>query len=207
MAGTRALFASIGASVALVAAAALSLLAVSAVFAFGGWSDSTPESIKRPALIFAGSTLPAPGSEATGVARSADIVAPAPRPERRRDASPSGSAAGSDDARSANRPATSGLAIKAPPTANLDPPVVRPPAAQPPPPAAPAKRNGDHVRNAGDALSGKVQDTGNSLAAATEPLAPPVSVAVQQVFNLVAEVVRRTTEGLGSTLDALLPKK
>src|SRR5688500_1164306 len=53
MSGTRALFASIGASVLLVAAAALSRLAVSAVFAFGGWSDPVAESGQQTALVLA----------------------------------------------------------------------------------------------------------------------------------------------------------
>ncbi|HEV2057874.1 MAG TPA: hypothetical protein VGR11_00870, partial [Solirubrobacteraceae bacterium] len=56
MSGTRALFASIGASVSLVAAAALSLLAVSAVFAFGGWSDPNAHSGAQTPLILAGAT-------------------------------------------------------------------------------------------------------------------------------------------------------
>jgi len=52
-----------------------------------------------------------------------------------------------------------------------------------------------------------VRKTGTALADAALPLAPPVSVAVQQVLNVVADIVRRTTDGLGNTLDALLPPK
>ena len=62
MSGTRALFASIGASVSLVAAAALSLLAVSAVFAFGGWSAPVAESARQSALVL--TTDAAPGRAA-----------------------------------------------------------------------------------------------------------------------------------------------
>ncbi|MDP8967222.1 MAG: hypothetical protein M3N04_01335, partial [Actinomycetota bacterium] len=87
MAGTKALFASIGAGAALVAAAALSLLAVSALFAFGGWADAATQSAERSPLVFAGSTLPAGGSVP---AATAPIVAPAleRRQQRRRDARP-----------------------------------------------------------------------------------------------------------------------
>src|ERR1700709_2649020 len=53
MSGTRALFTSIGASVLLVAAAALSLLAVSAVFAFRGWSHPRAASGDQQALQLA----------------------------------------------------------------------------------------------------------------------------------------------------------
>ena len=53
MSGTRALFTSIGVSFSLVAAAALSLLAVSAVFAFGGWSDPVVEPINQAAIVLA----------------------------------------------------------------------------------------------------------------------------------------------------------
>ena len=58
MSGTRALFASIGASVSLVAAAALSLLAVSAVFAFGGWSTPVAESARQSALVLTTDATP-----------------------------------------------------------------------------------------------------------------------------------------------------
>ena len=63
------------------------------------------------------------------------------------------------------------------------------------------------MRKVGESLSSTVQNTGNALAEVTQPLAPPVSAAVQQVLNVVAEIVRRTTGGLSGTLDTLLPKK
>jgi len=80
-------------------------------------------------------------------------------------------------------------------------PTVQPPA----PPAAvkPAPRAGDGLRGAGDALSSTVQGVGGGVAQLTEPLAPPVSAAVQDVLNLVAALLRQTTNGLGGTLDKL----
>lgn len=208
MAGTRALFASIGAGVALVAAAALSLLTISAVFAFGGWSDSASGAVAEPMLITADASSPDPEvARSVAAVNTTQIVAPAPppRPEPRR----ARSGSNRDNAR-ATAPATTGVSLpgtgsapdfdapRAQPTANLPAPAQAPPAARKP---------GDHVRKAGDSLSATVQNAGTALSEATQPLAPPVSAAVQQVLNLVAEIVRRTADGLGSTLDALLPKK
>ena len=53
MGGSRALFASMGTSVVLVAAAAISLLVVSAVVAFGGWQDDIKGSAHPSAIVLA----------------------------------------------------------------------------------------------------------------------------------------------------------
>jgi len=200
MSGTRALFASIGASVSLVAAAALSLLAVSAVFAFGGWSDPIAQSASQTALVL----------DDGGPARttsSKPIVLPA-----------RAHAAGLDVARVATR--KTGTARRAggeqagigqsaqsrPPKASINPPVSepQPQTVVPPAPAAPKKTAGDGVRTAGEDLSGKVQGTADALAQLTDPLLPPVTAATQKVLNVVSELLRRTTEGLGGTVDGLL---
>jgi len=202
MAGTRALFASIGAGVALVAAAALSLLTISAVFAFGGWSDSVSESVTKPALVFAGANSSDPDAAQTvAAANTTQITAPAPppRPEPRPTPDRSNARATAPAATSVSTPGNG-----TPP--KLDLPTR--PAADPPPAAAPTpQKSVDHVRKVGTSLSSAVQDAGTALSQVTQPLAPPVSAAVQQVLNLVAEIVRRTTDGLGTSLDALLPKK
>ena len=205
MAPTRALFASIGASVTLVCAAALSLLAVSAVFAFGGWSTSSSGSNQMPAIVFAGVPVASAGSElaaGTGQVASGPLVVRAPvRTATRREGARSGANATGAADRSAAPRLRSGSSRGS----------GNPIAVAPPPPAAPAavkqKTTGDHVRKAGDTLSTTVQDTGTALAEAAQPLAPPVSSAVQQVLNVVAELVRRATGGLGGTLDTLLPPR
>lgn len=198
MAGTRALFASIGASVALVAAAALTLLAVSAMFTFGGWGDFASPTAERSTLVFASAT--AADTRATDARAGARIVAPAPlrtasaeRPgaeSSRRDPGPRGAAPSVD------------TSLPSEPRVNPPPPL---PTTTPPPPPPPASRptTGDRVTKAGETLSATVQSTGTALAKVTEPLAPPVSAAVQQVLNLVAEAVRRTAEGLGGAVDGL----
>jgi len=206
MAGTRALFASIGASVVLVAAAALSLLAVSVVFAFGWASVSVPESVRTQPLVFAGTT-PSPSSSAAAVSRIATgrpiVVAPARRPGRRGAAPPG--AAGSSAVRARERPAASRAMVAPRATPALSPPEARStggPKRSPAPVAKPSA--GEGVRKVGDDLSATVKDTGTAIAEVTQPLAPPVSAVVQKVFNVVAELLSRTTGVLAGTVDNLL---
>jgi hypothetical protein len=197
MSGTRALFASIGASVSLVAAAALSLLAVSAVFAFGGWSDPVAQSASQSALILAEGGAPArierkpfvlPRRAQAPVSRQPARAVP--RPQAPASTARAGSTA------SARRPPR--ISVAPAPVSTPDH-VVTPQA-----PAAPKKSAGDGVRSAGEGLSGKVQNTGDALAELTDPLLPPVTAATQKVLNTVAELLRRSTNGLGGTVDGLL---
>jgi len=204
MSGTRALFASIGASVSLVAAAALCLLAVSAVFAFGGWSDPVAQSAPQTALILADGQ-----SDTTRTTRRDPIVLPARAPEqgRTRQVARASSRPQSGAAAGAQAVITRSAGSR-PSKASITPPQAgdQPAAAVPPPaaPAAPRKSAGDGVRTAGEDLSGKVQGTGNALASVTDPLLPPVAAATQKVLNVVAELLRRTTDGLGGTVDGVL---
>lgn len=194
MAGTRAFFASVGASAALVSAAALSLLTVSAVFAFGGWSAPASPFAGQPPLVLA-------ADQAGAAPRPAAIVAPAPerRAARRSDRRPPAAVTTvSRTPRPAPAISAGGSRGVAGPVAQLDPP--------PPPSAAAAPRKpGDQVRKVGDTLSSTLQGTGAALADVTQPLAPPVSVAIQLVLNHLAEVVRNASNGLGTTVDRLAP--
>jgi hypothetical protein len=202
MAGTRALFTSIGASVALVMAGALALLGASAMFAFGGWTEDLPLSVEKPPLVFAGSDLAQGGTQTTTMSDAASrIVAPAPvrAPERR---------AVADSAPAAHTVPAGESAVARVSSGRADlPPTPEPKHTAPAPTAVAPTKSGDRVRKVGESLSSTVQNTGNALAEVTQPLAPPVSAAVQQVLNVVAEIVRRTTGGLSGTLDTLLPKK
>ncbi len=201
MSGTRALFASIGASVLLVAAAALSLLAVSAVFAFGGWSDPVAESAGPSELVLAADE----GSRAVG-RKTAFVLPPRARTQASRPAART-TAAEQGTARAAERAAITPVTSRRPrassfPQSTSQP---EPQAVTPQAPAAPKKSAGDGVRTAGEDLSGRVQNTGDALAQIIDPLVPPVTAATQKVLNLVAELLRRTTEGLGNTVDRVLP--
>lgn len=195
MSGTRALFASIGASLLLVAAAALSLLALSALFAFGGWSDPVAQADRQTALILAGSDSTSAGQPKALVlsprapSRATRSTAPSPRGPR---------AAGQDDVAP---PAT-----PRPPAASSAPPALGAPATPTvtaPAPAAGKPSAGDGVSSLGDELGGTVQDTGDALEQITDPvLPPPVTAATQKLLDAVAELLSRSTDGLGSTIDA-----
>lgn len=198
MSGTRALIASIGASVLLVAAAALSLLGVSAVFAFGGWSDPVAQSGDQRALILSGGD----GGSSSDT-RTKALVLPARERSRPADsaARPSSSP---QRGRSGDGDAVMQSATRRRPRASYE---VTAPAAQttePSAPAAPKPSAGDGVRSAGEGLKGTVQSTGDALAQLTDPLLPPLTGATQEVLDVVAELLRRTTNGLGGTVDGLL---
>ena len=203
MAGTRALLASIGVSVVLVAAAALSLLAVSVLFAFGWTSASVPESVRTQPLVLADTTTAPPRSAGTRVrsgGRSIVAAAPARRSKR-------SGAVPASTFRAPARPATSRAKSAARSTPALNPPTPHSIGASKSPPPAKTNSTGGGVRKVGDDLSAKVKDTGTAVANVTQPLAPPVSTAVQKVFNVVAEVLQATTGGLAGVVDKLLPAK
>ena len=205
MGSTRALFASIGVSVSLVAAAALSLFTVSVVIAFGGWSAGLGESTPPAALVIAGTATTA--SKADSKRRSAAPVvlrAPAPRPRRHAPAARK---------RVEPKPARAAQArvVRRPPVASAPngapDPVQTPAAATPAPAPKQTAPTGDVVRRLGDDLSSTAQNTGKALNEVTAPLSPPIGAAVQKALDAVAEVLQRTTDGLGGTLDKLGQKR
>jgi hypothetical protein len=201
MGSTRALFASIGVSVSLVAAAALSLFTVSIVIAFGGWSAGMGESAAPSALVIAGTTTTPSKSHASR--RSADPVvlrAPAHRGERHVAAAPAPVAPARTPRLAAARVLRHPVVTQAP---DRPQPVSAPPGETPTPAKKHTPPAGDAVRRLGDDLSSAAQNTGKALSDVTAPLAPPVSSAVQKVLDAVAEVLQRTTNGLGGTLDKL----
>jgi hypothetical protein len=201
MGSTRALFASIGVSVSLVAAAALSLFTVSVVIAFGGWSAGIGESAPPSALVIAGTTTTESKSHASpGSADPVVLRAPAHRRERHVAVAPAPVAP-------ARAPRLAAARVRHPVVTRVPdrPQPVQSPLGETPTPAA-AKHvppAGDAVRRLGDGLSSGVENTGKALGDATAPLVPPVSSAVEKVLDAVAEVLQRTTNGLGGALDKL----
>lgn len=184
MSGTRALFASIGASLSLVAAAALSLLAVSAVFAFGGWSDPVAEPGRQQTLILADAS-PSSGQKPLVLAAR---ERPRPTPTAARPSAPPQPTPQAGVTQSASPPRE--------PVLPPPPPVI--PEPQPPAVTDPISPS------AGQGLGGAVQSTGDALAEITDPLLPPVSAATQQVFDAVDELLRRSAEGVGKTVGGVL---
>ena len=145
MGGTRALIASIGASISLVAGAALSLLVVSLVFAYDGLGGTTEQPTTQAALLVEGPTTTTAAQRAERRSTAAPLVIEAAPPKRVVAANQP--AAGTDrDETVASRPRQ--LRSVAPIPAPIDP-------------KAPAGSNssggaGDGVRDVGDSVSSTV---------------------------------------------------
>lgn len=198
MDSTRALFASIGVSVSLVAAAALSLFVVSAVIAFGGWSAGMGDSGPATTLVFGESAPPVAMASKAHNAHAAPVVLraqAAPQPRKSSSATARAVAQNGSDARA--RVISHSVAVTHPAQVQI----VQPPAVRTPP-AVHIPAVGDSIRHVGAGLSSTAQNTGKALADVTAPLGPPVSAAVQKVLDLVAVLLRRTTNGVAGTIDA-----
>jgi len=187
MGGTRALIASIGASISLVAGAALSLLVVSFVFAYDGLGGTTEQPTTQAALLVEGPTTTTAAQRAERRSTTAPLVIEAAPPKRVVAANQP--AAGTDrDESVASRPRQ--LRSVAPIPAPIDPKA----------PAGSNSSGGDGVRDLGDSVSSTVQDTGKAAGAVTEPLGPPVTQAVQKVLDLLGDLLKNTTGALDKTL-------
>lgn len=183
----------------LVAAVALSLLSISAVFALGGFggvsnldaSDALVRDMRAPA-----------GSSSVSRAVAVVPAAPPRSAAAKHLSSPRRDTVHASDT---STKVTTPAASRATPVG--DGTAAQPPAAQDPaaPPTGSQRRTpnvGDGVRSLGDELSSTVQQTGSALGGLTAPLSPPVSVALQQVITIVAGVLNGVTDGLGNALGA-----
>jgi len=209
MAGTRGILASIGASAALVAAVALSLLAVSAALTFTELGEGIEGPAQGVALVFAASSqADAAGSRET-VGETLLLDAPsAPARPASRPAGDGAARARSDVREMPARPLTLGPTTPNSPPPDLDPsnPITAPPPPRAPAtPAAvkPAPRTADALRRVGEGLSSGAQSAAAAVEQIAALLAPAVSRAVQDVLDIAAALLRRTTSGLGGTLDPL----
>jgi hypothetical protein len=202
MGSTRALFASIGVSVSLVAAAALSLFTVSVVIAFGGWSAGLGEPQPVTTLVL-GSTEPTHAKavgNATRAGREPVVMRAPAAPRPRRATKPPARAAASAGIQNATG------VISRPVVSSRPPVVAQPTAGTSVPVVAPKPKTVDGVRRAGEDLSSVLHKTGKALTDLTAPLGPPVASAVQKVLDLVAVLLQRTTSSLGGVLDGLTKK-
>lgn len=205
MGGMRAVLASLGASVSLVAGAALALLAASFIFAYDGIVGSVDASPGQTSLQV---TPPASQERGGGASASSDttptLVVEPRKPAAAKRSTPKSQARAATGV-SENRAPSSG--VKTPP-----PPAAAPAPAPTPAPqhASPAKpqtsKTGDGVRKFGDGVADAVQDTGKALGGAVQPLSPPVSQAVEKVLDVIATVVQNAVNGLAGALDKSLIK-
>jgi hypothetical protein len=205
MRATRALFASLGASATLVAAAAVMLFVVSAVLALDG-ASGTLRASAAPALVLEVTAASNPGISSSRRAAASPVVLRAPvRPRARR-------------RRPASRTRSEPAFAAAPDVRGLVQPIVRRPTAvvvAPRPitqPSAttglPLPRTEDAVRRVDEDLSSAARKTGTGLADVAAPLGPPVSQAVQDVLDRQAITLKRTTDGVGGALgNVLAPKR
>jgi len=197
MGGTRALLASLGASISLVAGAALSLLVVSFVFAYDGLGGTSDPTTTQAALLLDGSTTTPSAARAERRGAAAPLViraAPKPRVVGSTVA-PRPSAAQTVASR------THQLKSVAPNVAAIDPNAPSTGSG-----GSGGSQPGDGVRDLGDSVSSTVQDTGKATSAVTQPLGPPVSQAVQQVLDLLGSLLQGTTGALAGVLDTTLGK-
>ncbi|MGI8730995.1 MAG: hypothetical protein ACR2LK_13615 [Solirubrobacteraceae bacterium] len=191
MGGTRAVIASLGASMSLVAGAALSLLAASFIFAYDGIVGSVESSSARASLRVDAAD-PQGGANGASATASATptLVVESPGPvaktvpektvrEQTLPARPTPPVTGASE-----RPAPSAAAPQ-------------------PKPQAPVRIP---KRKAGDGAADGVRGTGDKLGAATAPLSPPVSQAVEKVLDVTATVVEEAVNGLAGVLDATLSR-
>lgn len=203
----RALIASIGASVMLVAAVTVSLLTVSAVFALGGFEGSRDASSADEIVLDLERRSGSPQQSAALSKQVAVAVVdrrPAPRAARARQPARHRDTVRSAAATASAPDETSSAAGLGEGTAGQPPVAEQRPVA----PAAPrqrAPRIGDGVRQLGDGVSASVRQTGTKLADATAPLGQPVSAAVEQLLTVVAAVIKGTTGVLGGLLGAQQP--
>jgi len=196
MGGTRALLASLGASISLVAGAALSLLVVSFVFAYDGLTGSADEPTASAAVLVQDTSGADPTNvRAAGAGRSGAVVITT----ERRSAPQQSASTKRSGPRETTRSEASQSRSNTAPNANTLPQLGDPATSQP---SGRAPSAGDGVRDLGDAVSSTVDTTGAAAGAATAPLlGPPVSQAVQKVLNAIEDLLNGTTGSLAGVLD------
>lgn len=180
----------------MVAAAALSLLVVTLVFAIDGFTGAAQEPGPRTAFLI--KAQPAPDAEVSEPRRPDPVVireAPAAPPPREQVAQSAPERQGVRTDPGEQRPPSFTPRVR-----DIGPVVTPPTGAADPAPAA-----GDGVREVGDAVTSTLSGTGNAAGGATAPLGPPVSEAVQDVLDVVIGLLEGATGGIAGALDKTAP--
>jgi hypothetical protein len=177
----------------MVAAAALSLLVVTLVFAFDGFTGAAEEPAVRAAFLIEAQSgsegeVSKPRTQAPVVIREPSASASKPvsvteKPTFER-----------EQVRAANGEPSA--PTFEPRVRDIGPVTTTPTPADDPGPAA-----GDGVREVGDAVTSTLTGTGEAAGEATLPLGPPVSQAVQDVLDVVIGLLEGATSGLAGVLD------
>jgi hypothetical protein len=195
MGGTRALLASLGASISLVAGAALSLLVVSFVFAYDGLTGAADEPTASAAVLVQDTSAADAANVRAAAGRRGAVVITTPRRSAPLQSAGTKRPGPRDTTRSEASQSRSSTAPNAAAAPQLGDSSTSQPSGRSP-------SAGDGVRDLGDAVSSTVDTTGAAAGAATTPLlGPPVSQAVQKVLDAIEDLLKGTTGSLAGALD------
>jgi hypothetical protein len=206
---SRALFASLGASLSLVLAGSLALATISTVVAFQGWPGvasgqrsvsesqlqvaSAPASVTRATALMMTTRRPRPAAPAHQEARRAPVRTTTAPPAQTASRDVAGSKA--TQAHPASAPASATLSGAGPSRTTTKPKkVVVPVDAEP-------------VRRIGNDLGSVVAGAGQGLGDSVSQLSPELGKVVSDVTTGVGTTVAATTQLVADVLDALAPKK
>lgn len=201
MRATRGLLASLGASTALVLAAAVVLFSVSTIVAFRGWPGIDATVVGPESQRIAVSAAYPGGAGATSAARIVIPRAPA-RPRRPAAAS----------APRTSRTRTGARVIVSLPARSVRrnlpaaPAAAKPraPSRSPDPPARAVSTAGDPVRQAGSGLGGVVGGVAGGLGGALRPVSPALGRTLDQAGRSLDQTIGGVTGAVGSLLDGVL---
>jgi hypothetical protein len=205
MRSTRALLATLGTSISLVAAGVLALFAVSTFVAFKGWPDIRDGgSSRQPGLVLP-TAVPAASPAAALVPAGRTLVlgarassTTAPRSGIRGTRERSVPAPGSPTATDTPTASTPGPASSAPaPSTAGGSGTPSTPAGQP--------KVGDVVRDTAGAVSGATRDLTGAAGQALTPVSPAVGTTVQQTGDTAASTVDGAARTAAGVVDTLLP--
>lgn len=180
MGDARALIASLGASVSLVAGAALSLLVVSFVFAYDGLVGDLDDSSSQTALNLKALSPPTPATPGSARRSAAPVVMTRRAP----------SVAAGDVRRPAREQSERGSRVRTR-RAQLAPAAADPNTITAPPVAPRPVRStpGDSASDLGATVGGTVRDTGEAAGQVTAPVGPGVTQAVDDLLDRVGSLL------------------
>lgn len=203
MRATRGLLASLGASTALVLAAAAALFSVSTIVAFRGWPGvDAPVAAAGDDRITVASTA---GSGMSMVSHTSRIVVPETRIVRRRASAPRATMVSARTAASIVTRPRAAVRRRIPDSVNRPAGTTSTPAAsQPAPGEDKPDPAGDGVREVGTGISDTVGGVAGGLGDAVRPVSPGLGRTLDQAGRSLEQTIGGVAEAIGVTVDALL---